>query len=379
MINKYLKYFLFSLAIILMVSASSFCLARELEIDYPRLPTGEDISPGTSLPDYFIYMFKFGISLGFLAAFISLIIAGFFYVTAGSNPQRAARGKYQFWGAIIGLMLVVSVYVIATTINPELRFFRTHPLQSVPISTPSPVNPSGVRFFKQNNCPQNQPTNSSPLYRLSIPTFENDFQNKIKSVEVVNNPAKYNYYLGFLYEHMGWTGGCEYFRHDVDCKNIEPSASSATIFNYDFTPDGNGVTFYRKSFFNQEGGWFKVKNDQIKGGNYILDLERAYFQWVPEEDKTCTKWNFEGNCIERRPPKLSEGISSIKIDGNYFVVLLSPRTSTQRLKFGNCQAFPTPADANKIGPQQLKWEPIYTAEVQPKWAVIFPVTSKSFR
>ncbi len=108
------------------------CLAQTLEIDYPTLPTGETVTPGISLPPYLKYLFSLGIWLGLTAAILSLIIAGIFYLLSPAKPEFRAKAKDRIAGVILGVVLLLTTYLIITTIQPELRIFKELSMARIP-------------------------------------------------------------------------------------------------------------------------------------------------------------------------------------------------------------------------------------------------------
>jgi len=150
---------------------------------------------------------------------------------------------------------------------------------------------------------------------------------------------------------------------NTSCTTVDPFASSVSIHKHNPSIRGNGVTFYRESFYDDKGGWYKVTNTEITQGNsfYQEKLEDLKFKDVPKEEQDCVKWDFEEGdpeknyCVEWEPPTLAgENISSIKIVGDYLVILFYWNSLTEEQE--SCQLFPTQDDVNKEGPKQIKWE-----------------------
>jgi len=355
------------------------CLAQTLEIDYPTLPTGETVSPGTPLPPYLKYLFSLGIWLGLTAAILSLIIAGIFYLLSPAKPEFRAKAKDRIAGVILGVVLLLTTYLIITTINPELRIFKELDVENIPETTPQAIILSGVYFYEENNCPI-APEGAIPIspFHKNIGDFGN-LKNSIKSAKIAHDPVNGFYYISVLYDLINFQGRCKYIDPNKDCEPVKSFADSASIYRYTFSPSGNGVFFYRKSFYNNKGGWYKVNNSEI-AGIYVENLENLRFNNVPEEEQVCVEWNLKGECTKKEPPNLAgENISSVKIDGNYFVlfVYFDSKTDTAT-EYSFCQAFPEKDDINKEGPKQIKWEYIrkQTGGNLPNWVVIFPVKEK---
>ena len=91
-----------------------------LETTWPPSPFGTQLTSCAVLTDMVRYFYEWGIFLGGLAVFISLLIGGFLYLTSAGNPARMSDAKDRIFSALIGLVLLFSIYLILNTINPEL-------------------------------------------------------------------------------------------------------------------------------------------------------------------------------------------------------------------------------------------------------------------
>ncbi|MBZ9571879.1 hypothetical protein KJA15_00870, partial [Patescibacteria group bacterium] len=111
------------LAAFLTFALVGFSLAqREPEIDYPEIPGAPEITRETILPDYIVYIFNFALMIIGLVAFGALIWGGVRYLTSIGNPAAMADAKDQIFAGLLGLIILLSSYLILTTINPELIF-----------------------------------------------------------------------------------------------------------------------------------------------------------------------------------------------------------------------------------------------------------------
>lgn len=380
-----------------------------LEVHYPQLPNSSvTIGSTTQLPDYLLYMFNAGVFLGMIIVFISLAAAGAMYLLAPAKPDLQSAAKDRAMGAISGLLILVLAYLIVTTINPQLRFFRLDqlPQQTTP---PPPPPPAGVYFYKDSSCPDNEKAtaNTTSIQDLG------DLRNRVKGVKIVQGDSSY---ISILYNNPGLWGKCQYIDpNNANCQQVNPFASSVSVHEFDFHPENtnqsikSGVWFFRKpclinSGYNyntdglvdycreNKGGWYFVDNATIKNGLncgagtnkclFLLDLndDNSYFNDVPEYEQDCTLYDDQGNCVRghRQPPSLGgENISSIIINGQYLVLLLyfdPVNGSTVETIYSFCQEFSTSVDVNKIGPQQVKWENIRNnGGVVPNYAIIIPI------
>jgi len=392
--KKYITLLSTSLFIILVIFSYFFTnkvFAAGLEVKYPTLQTGATVTPQSDLTEYLKYVFDFGIFLGFLSVFFSLTWAGILYFLSPAIPSARADAKDRIAGAISGLLILVLLYLIITTINPYLAIFKTDKLDAPP---PVEINTqaTGVNFYKSRNC-----SGIADTEAFSIPDF-GDLKNRINSVSIVDSPEEEIYYISVLYDNINYWGKCQYVDPNADCTPVEPFAASASVYPFDFEPNGSGVVLYRKSFNgvggkeeNKNGGFLRITNSQIKndGSNslYIAELKKLRFTGessnyerikdctVPKGEQDCAKWDNKDKCVEKQCPNLAgENISSIEINGNYIVLLIySDELDKNKPWWTYCQAFPKLDDKNKDGPQQIKWDAVRSRGQNPNLILIIPV------
>jgi len=360
------------------------------EITYPEI-AGQKVQQDILLPEYTRYLFYLGTSIGYLAVFISLVIAGVMYFLSPVNAGLKASAKDRFVGAISGLLIITLTYLIITTINPQLSllFFikppttyctpegkcmqadKTHPGDVYDCKSddacPQPIKKQPGVYFYKNSCDNSATPNTSGIADLG-----DELRNNVHSVDIVRDYTSDLAYISILYNGTNFRGSCMYLDPNGGCQPTNPFAASASIYQYDFSSNGNGVTFYRKSFFDESGGYLTIP----VSGIYFRELADLTFDGVPEEDKKCMKYDDNGKCTFRETPTLEgENISSIKVEGNYVVLLFyfGPKDASGG-PWTSCQEFPTTDDTNKTGPQQIKWQEIRNNQgVLPNYVAIFPV------
>lgn len=365
--------------------AENRVFAAALEVQYPTV-SGQSLTAQSKLPAFVLYLFNFGMLLGFFAVFISLTIAGVMFFLSPVNVELRASARERVSGAISGLLILVLTYLIITTINPQLSILNLNELPPAP-QPPAEKKYPGVYLYKTGGCSDNsvEPRTSS------IPNLD-DLKNKVNSVGIVRDPDTGTAYFSILYESINLWGKCQQLDPNQECQSTTPFASSISIHTYDFDPNGDGVYFYRKSYFNKNGGYVKISNSDI-GEQFVADLNLLCFLGensdpsacgnigdctVPEEEQNCVKYDNYGNCISRSCPTLGgENISSIEIKGSYFVLLVYVGSKDPAYgPWTSCQEFPTPSDINKTGPQQIKWQNIRNnGGVIPNYVVIVPIKS----
>ncbi len=98
------------------ISFSAFAL----ELDWPVSPGGAWLNDNSTLTDLIAYIYEWAMTIGGIATFIALISAGFQYLTSAGNVTKMSDAKQQITSAITGLVLLLSTFLILSTINPEL-------------------------------------------------------------------------------------------------------------------------------------------------------------------------------------------------------------------------------------------------------------------
>ncbi|MDO8264851.1 MAG: hypothetical protein Q7T34_00595 [Candidatus Parcubacteria bacterium] len=97
---------------------TSFVFA--LETKWPSSPSGIPITDDITLTVFIQYLYEWSIAIGGLAAFFALIWAGFLYLTSAGNTGRIKEAKERINSAVLGLVLLLSSFLILNTINPQL-------------------------------------------------------------------------------------------------------------------------------------------------------------------------------------------------------------------------------------------------------------------
>ncbi len=111
------------------------------EIEYIDLKGAETPNETSTLPSYIIYLFNLAIVIGGLLAFAILVYSGFIYLTSSGNPIKINEAKSKIFNAIIGILLLLSAYLILTTINPNLVILEFNELNWPEINWPDPPPP----------------------------------------------------------------------------------------------------------------------------------------------------------------------------------------------------------------------------------------------
>lgn len=108
---KHKKLFLLFL-ILFVFSFANFTNA--LEVPLPFMPDNP------TLPQYVIYVFRFLVLTAGAISLVSFVVGSVSLIFSADDPSRADSGRDRMKGAILGLILTVSSYIILNTINPVL-------------------------------------------------------------------------------------------------------------------------------------------------------------------------------------------------------------------------------------------------------------------
>lgn len=152
-------------------------LAQNSEVNYPTT-FGEE--PTSSLPNYIVYIFNLACGLGAFTAFLMIIIAGVKRMTSPANPALVQDSKDQIKKALTGLLLLLLVYVVLTTINPDLAVIKlpAPPTISLPHTTITPPKKITTQPLEEITPPPQILVNGNTVYEL-IPEFESVEDNSI--------------------------------------------------------------------------------------------------------------------------------------------------------------------------------------------------------
>lgn len=175
MFKKY-KKILFLLFIPVFLSLANTCYAREV-LSWPTLPFGNvtNITDNSTMPEYVVYFFTFGISIGGIIALLSLTVAGIQFVMSAENPERRNEAVARVKGSLIGLALLVSSFIIVGTINPQLQSIKVQPLNPL----------GGIQLTGANN-----KTTSAPLTAPTLETIRKDYAQIVWPKKVKNTAGE---------------------------------------------------------------------------------------------------------------------------------------------------------------------------------------------
>jgi hypothetical protein len=133
------------LIVFIIFAILSFSEVFALEVDWPPSPLspGFTLTDDSTLTDMVRYFYEWGIFVGGIAVLFSLIIGGILYLTSAGDPAKVSAAKDRITSAIIGLVLLFSIYLILNTINPELTVLTP------PTFEPTTVESEELDYFTE--------------------------------------------------------------------------------------------------------------------------------------------------------------------------------------------------------------------------------------
>lgn len=101
---------------------------RPLEVKYPSFP---QVTPPTTVAtpvaEYVKYLYYFFIFTAGFFALGALVYASFRYITSAGRPEAMKDARDQISAALLGVLILVSSWLILNQINPQLTVFRLGP------------------------------------------------------------------------------------------------------------------------------------------------------------------------------------------------------------------------------------------------------------
>ncbi len=125
------KYLLLWIVLVLLFFHSE---TLALEVSWPTSPAGTKLTDDSTLPELIKYLYEWGISITGIILFLSLILAGFQYLTSVGEPIKLQEAKDRIQSSLLGVIFLLASWIILNLINPALTTFKNvefNPLESV--------------------------------------------------------------------------------------------------------------------------------------------------------------------------------------------------------------------------------------------------------
>lgn len=117
------KHFILSSVLLSLTLLAIIFPLPALAITYTPLVEGmSTVTESSDISSYINALYTLAISLAALLAVVKIILAGIKYIVTDVVPAKG-DAKKDIWGAVIGLLIVLSAVLILNTINPNLTDF----------------------------------------------------------------------------------------------------------------------------------------------------------------------------------------------------------------------------------------------------------------
>jgi len=378
----FILFFLFVFSFCWGQSAFGQPAARPLEIQYPSFP---QVTPPqtveTPVTDYVKYLYYFFIFTAGFFALGALVYASFRYITSAGSPEAMKDAKDQISAALLGVLILVSSWIILNQINPQLTVFRLGPTRPfIPSLSP------GVLLCKERVDivgTWNQIKESENLNK----EFETASSDRQK--EIITKLRQISSQVNAVFAST--TQSCwkvpssgdipDPFNDKTEWIYLIPSATLTTNGSATTTGSEYGAIVYEKTKFNGESLVFYTINnpqptewDGVSGGKKIADLKPSsikpfilnyepqprpvwdvtLYELIDYNKADPNKWNNQppfpskGDPAESSNLSSDQKISSIKIEGELIVIFFktgATESNDQKPWQGELDVF-TESDSN---------------------------------
>ncbi|XOB42035.1 MAG: pilin [Candidatus Nealsonbacteria bacterium] len=295
---------IFITSFVLFLGSSLFIQAAEeerpLEIEYPEI--GEwrpETVEQAVLPEYIKYIFNFAVAIAGLVAFGALVYGGFRYITSVGAPIVQTEAKDQIFAGIIGLVILLSSYLILTTVNPQLVILTLEKPEWPELPTDLPGvyltylidGEDVVKSYTQNASSLDMPSDRMTDVKIVNP-IDYDYETEEKK------PGKY-YYGAILFPQTVYIG-----EPPEICRSIIPG-EVVEEWTCRISKKAASLVVFRE--VEKTDGEVTLCTGTEGTGDY------CHTWGFTRDGATDNEW--------KGLEKLSKKVWSIKIEGNYLLIL----------------------------------------------------------
>jgi hypothetical protein len=234
---------------------------KDLETDYPEAGGISPDTVATPLPEYVKYIFNFAIWIAGALALVFMVIGGVKYLLSAGNPSLQGDARGQILSALLGLVIILSSYLLLTTINPQLVFFETKSLTYVPTK-----NFPGAWLCKEKVLGFEEyeeieegsekkelarEISQQCLYVSTTRNLPSIFEDKVKYIYLVE--GEQIKFAAVVNEEKNWQGFCQIFMESGSYDSVGISSVVLIKIPFEEIETGNvfeeGVTVYKDTDF----------------------------------------------------------------------------------------------------------------------------------
>ncbi len=239
-------FFLVFAVLIIFFACDSSVLSQGLEVEYPSIDNYRPVSAESGgLPEYLKYIIRFlTISAG-IVVFGSLVYGGFLWMTSEGEPLKIQKSKNQIISSFVGLLIIISSFVLLNSINPTLV-----ELKKIEIIEVENVNLPGVYLslsgsFHENNFEEMQ---KNVRKITSSEGGLGNLKGQIKAIRIVNPVNEDNQ---ITYRHIVVLHGEENFRGPCEFILTNSAQHNFTNISGEVLSNTFSITVFRAERHNQ--------------------------------------------------------------------------------------------------------------------------------
>lgn len=238
-----------------------------LEVPQLRnLPGFENVSSSTQLGDLARSFYGFALAVSGLLAFGMIIWGGILWLLSAARPTMQLEAKKKITGAVTGIALLLGIFIILNTVNPQLTVLRDIAEQTaVTICENTNFGGDCKQVFKSSEC-----TNDENCWRDPMLGF-----NKIESLK---NPQLLH---AWLYKDADFKNLCaEVYKEQPDLPGLTGDVANAEYYTCGISPvksvklKKEGVVMVYEQI-NFTGQYRALKSDIANTNDSALDLNPA--------------------------------------------------------------------------------------------------------
>jgi len=318
-LKKIILIFLLAISLVLLLTSFSSAAEEEekerpLEIEYPKIGGWQPKTVEQAvLPEYVKYIFNFSIAIAGLIAFGALVYGGFRYITSVGAPLAQTEAKDQIFAGIIGLIILLSSYLILTTINPQLVMLKLEPV----IWPELPTDLPGVYLIYFNPDTGEDEVKAYTSSTSPLGLSRNAIMQQIKIV----NPVGYDYKTGEKKQGEYYYGAILFPYTDYRgeplaiCRSIESRQAVVEDWTCQTpTERANSRSLFVFREVEKTDGEVTLCTE-IEGKGECRSFREQIPLWTSFSDKKC-KDSDGKNC-----GVLNQSVWSATIEGNYLLIL----------------------------------------------------------
>ena len=130
--------------ILIFISAAFAVIAKaQVPLDY-SLPGAQVTSNASNPCTTVVNFYYFALFISGILAFGAIVWGGIKYAISAGNPSGQSEGVDWIKGALYGILLLTSAYLILNIINPNLTQCSLPGLSPLPTTTPAPTSASFI-------------------------------------------------------------------------------------------------------------------------------------------------------------------------------------------------------------------------------------------